>query len=58
MSIFSENGLNKAFSLSMTAFLAIMIGCLLFGCTLKREPVPKGTIPKINTFNVAEEKFG
>jgi len=58
MSIFSENGLNKAFSLSMTAFLAIMIGCSLFGCTLKREPVPKGMIPKINTLNVAEEKFG
>jgi predicted Zn-dependent protease len=58
MSMFSKNGLNKAYSLSITAFLAIMIGCSLFGCTLKREPVPEGMIPKINTFNVAEEKFG
>jgi len=32
--------------------------CSLFGCTLKREPVPKGTIPKRNTFNPAEENFG
>lgn len=57
ISMFSEKGLIKAYSLSITAFLAIMIGCF-FGCTLKREPVPKGMIPKINTFNVAEEKFG
>lgn len=39
-------------------FLSIMIECSLFGCTLKREPVAEGTIPKINTFNMAEEKFG
>jgi len=58
MSMFSTKDLNKVYSLSITAFLAIMIGCPLFGCTLKREPVPKGMIPKINTFDVAEEKFG
>ena len=56
--MFFEKGMNKGFSLSITAFLAIMIGCLHSGCTLKRELVPKGTIPKINTFNVSEEKFG
>ena len=50
--------MNKAYSGSTRVVLATMIICSLFGCTLKREPVPKGTIPKINTFNLAEENFG
>jgi len=50
--------LNKAYSGSTRVVLTTMIMCSLFGCTLKREPVPKGTIPKINTFNLAEENFG
>ena len=50
--------MNKAYSGSTRVVLTTMIMCSLFGCTLKREPVPKGTIPKINTFNLAEENFG
>ena len=58
MTMFFEVFLNKAYSGSTRVVLATMIICSLFGCTLKREPVPKGTIPKINTFNLAEENFG
>ena len=58
MTMFFVKGINKVFGFSISVTLAIMIGSSLFGCTLKREPVPIGTIPKINTFNVAEEKFG
>jgi predicted Zn-dependent protease len=58
MTMFFEVFLNKAYSGSTRVVLTIMIMCSLFGCTLKREPVPKGTIPKINTFNLAEENFG
>jgi len=56
--MFFEVFLNKAYSGSTRVVLTTMIMCSLFGCTLKREPVPKGTIPKINTFNLAEENFG
>jgi len=58
MTMFFEVFLNKAYSGSTRVVLTTMIMCSLFGCTLKREPVPKGTIPKINTFNLAEENFG
>jgi len=58
MTMFFEVFLNKAYSGSTRVVLTIMIMCSLFGCTLKREPVPKGTIPKRNTFNPAEENFG
>ena len=58
MTMFFVKGINKVFGFSISVTLAIMIMCSLFGCTLKREPVPTGTIPKINTFNVAEGKFG
>ena len=40
MSMFFEKGMNKGFSSSITAFMAIMIGYSLFGCTLTIEPVP------------------
>ena len=39
MSMFFEKGMNKVFSLSITAFLAIMIGCF-FDCTLKSDLTP------------------